>query len=101
MQARVNEHNRKVKEFYANRRAAGRLIDIETCQGCHSTIDESDPYGIELAPYGMINCVLFVRNKDSDDWIWVSDLPADKREALNERGKREHLAPGARRGIPF
>ena len=32
------------------------------------------PYGMELAPYGVINYVLFVRNKGSqDDWIWVND----------------------------
>ena len=78
MQARIDEHNRKVKDIYANRRAAGRLIDVETCEGVHDTIDESDPYGIELAPYGLINYVLFVRNKDSDDWIWINDLPAEK-----------------------
>jgi hypothetical protein len=92
MQARIDEHNRKVKDIYANRRAAGRLIDVETCEGVHGTIDESDPYGIELAPYGLINYVLFVRNKDSDDWIWIDDLPAEKIRALRERSERERLA---------
>jgi hypothetical protein len=92
MQARIDEHNRKVEEFYANRQAAGRLIDIETCECFCNIMDETDPYGRELAPYGVINYVLFVCNKDSDDWIWVYHLPAEKREALYERrGRRESL----------
>ncbi len=92
MQVRIDEHNRKIKEFYANIEEAGRQIDLETCEGCWETIDESDPYGVELAPYGVINCVLFVRNKGcQDDWIWVSDLPEEKIQALRERGEREKL----------
>jgi hypothetical protein len=92
MQARIDEHDRKVEEFCADRRAAGRLIDIETCEGHWDWADERDPYGIELAPYGCVNRVSFVRNKDSDDWICVDDLPAEKRQALDERFKRERSA---------
>ena len=51
------------------------------------------PYGMELAPYGVINYVLFVRNKGSqDDWIWVNDLPEEKIQSLRERREREKLA---------
>jgi hypothetical protein len=51
MQARIDEHNREVEEFYANRRAAGRLIDIETCELFCMFACDLDPYGIKLAPY--------------------------------------------------
>jgi hypothetical protein len=92
MQARIDERNRKVKEFYAKRRAAGALINIETCECLWLWADELDPYGIELAPYGCVNRVSFVRNKDGDDWIDVVDLTAEKRQALKERGERESSA---------
>lgn len=92
-QARIDEHQRKVEEYYAARRAAGLLIDTETCEEVYAPVDECDPYGIELAPYNSTaGNVLFVRNKNSDeDWILVSDLPSDKKEALRERGRREWL----------
>jgi len=93
MQVRIDEQNRRAKEFYAKIKEAANLIDVETCVGCWDTIDESDPYGMELAPYGVINYVLFVRNKGSqDDWIWVNDLPEEKIQSLRERREREKLA---------
>jgi hypothetical protein len=91
-QARIDEHNRKVKKFYADRRAAGCLIDTETCERSWWWADDTDPYGVELAPYEQISRHSFVCNKDSDDWIRVHDLPVEKREALDRRALREHSA---------
>jgi hypothetical protein len=92
VQARIDEHNRRVEAFYADRRAAGRLIDTETCQGFWHWCDDTDPYGIDLASYGEIGRNSFVRNKKGDDWVWIGDLPKEKRQALDERAKRERLA---------
>jgi hypothetical protein len=94
MQARIDEHERKVREYYAHRKAAGRLIDIETCETTWRFADDLDPYGIELARYGQVGRNYFVSNKDSNDWVHVSDLPEDKRQALDERGERERLGRG-------
>jgi hypothetical protein len=91
-QARIDEHDRKVKEFYADRRAAGCLIDIDTCERFSRTTDGIDPYGIELAPYGCTGKTQFVYSKDSGGPICVEDLPAEKWQALNERAERERLA---------
>jgi hypothetical protein len=92
MQARIDDHNRKVKEFTERCRAAGRLIDVNTCEQHWEWGDELDPYYMELAPYESINRICFVRNKDSDDWICIYDLPEEKVQALNERNERERLA---------
>jgi hypothetical protein len=92
MQARIDKHNRKVEEFKERCRATGHLIDVNTCEQHWHWADELDPYCIELAPYESINRVYFVRNKDSDDWICVYDLPEEKRQALDERNEREHMA---------
>jgi hypothetical protein len=91
VQARVDEHNRWVKEFYVNCQAAGCLIDTDTCEGLCVYADELDPYDVELADYGCVNRQNFVRNKDDEDWVHVSDLPEEKKLALKERAERERL----------
>jgi hypothetical protein len=92
VQSRIDEHNRKEEEFYENRRAAGRQIDIDTCEGYWEWADDTDPYGIALVPYEQISKNSYVRNKGSDDWVHVSDLPKEKRQALDERAERERSA---------
>jgi hypothetical protein len=48
--------------------------------------------GIHLAQYGQVGRNYFVRNESEEDWVLVSDLPKDMRQALEERGERERLA---------
>jgi hypothetical protein len=92
MQARIDEHNRKVKEFRLNRQAAGRLIDIETCELFRMSACDDDPYDIKLAPYPQWGTNRFVRSQDSDGWIHEGDLPVEKGRAMYARIERECVA---------
>jgi hypothetical protein len=89
VQARIDEHSRKVKDFYAERRAAGALINVDTCEESWWYADDTDPYGVELAPSGSMSKNSFVRNNDREDWVCLVDLPDEKCIALNERAERE------------
>jgi hypothetical protein len=92
MQARIDAHRRKVKEFHANRQAAGRLIDIETCELFETTGYLSDPYDINLAHYPVVGSMCYVRSEGSDGWIWDGDLPKKVWPAMRRRIERECLA---------
>jgi hypothetical protein len=60
VQARIDEHARMVEEFRENRKAAGRLIDIENCELGRLGADDDDPYNIKLASYGQVGTNRFV-----------------------------------------
>jgi hypothetical protein len=92
MRARIDEHNRKVEEFHANRQAAGRLIDIETCELFRMPACDDDPYGIKLVPYPQWGTNRFVGSEDSDGWIHEADLPVEKARAMYDRIWRERVA---------
>jgi hypothetical protein len=77
------------KEYYANRIAAGRLIDVETCEIAKLTVDLADPYGMDPAdPAECIGRLLFVASAESEGWVLVEDLPEDNRRALHARIER-------------
>jgi hypothetical protein len=86
-----NTKTREAAEAYvANRREAGRVIDIETCEiACWNT-DYFDPYGIYSCDDGPteIELCYWARIEDSDDWIVEHDLPPEKRQALPRQYKR-------------
>jgi hypothetical protein len=78
----------ELQTFYAGRKAAGRAIDIETCElGCWHAFD-ADPYHVHddlPSEWQDIGKNRFVCSPESDGWIHTSDLPADKHKALYER----------------
>lgn len=89
MQARIDDFDREESEYYADRSAAARVIDTDTCE-CLCIHGELLEHFVELAPYAGF-WEYFVRNKGSENWVHMCYLPEDKRQALDERGKRERL----------
>jgi hypothetical protein len=92
MTTRIDEHQIKMKEFYENRRAAGLLIDINTCESYSELADYFDPYGVGLVSYDFTSTCTFVSNKGSDDWVEVEDLPSEKQQELSRRNEQEEIA---------
>jgi hypothetical protein len=84
------------EQFRADRKAAGRAIDVATCQIYWFLGWSADPYGIgenpitdaDLEVY-QINwfkgCECFVRSPESGGYVWAYDLPKEKRKALRDR----------------
>ena len=87
-------HNTKTREeqkaYVANRREAGRVIDIETCEVACWDTDYFDPYGIYPGDDGPTEIELryWARSEDSDGWIVEHDLPPEKQQALPRQYKR-------------
>jgi hypothetical protein len=75
-----------IKQFYADRKAAGRAIDIATCEIIKAKTLTLDPYLIEPEHDDMIGTAYFVWSPNSCGWVHTSDLPAAKRRALFDRG---------------
>ena len=74
----MNEDRMTKEEFLANRKAAGRVIDVETC---------------EMRQIGRLT---FVQSAESDGPVCQYDLPEDKRRALCariERGVEQEKLP--------
>jgi hypothetical protein len=81
------------------RKKAGELIDIETCDIIWEHGETLDPYGDHRGPLPpVLSCVgrnYFVRTKGSDgEWIEIGDLPEDKVEAFWKRVQRECKVAG-------
>jgi uncharacterized protein YfcZ (UPF0381/DUF406 family) len=84
-------NNRMTKEdFLANRKAAGRMIDVETCKIMKKYTDLSDPYRLNPPPLRFHNDMFWVASDESGE-VYVDDLPEDKRRALFARIEREDL----------
>jgi len=86
------------EEFLAGRKAAGRLIDVETCHIAGFYVDIADPYGVG----GSIGCAakaLFVASIESDGWIVDDDLPDDKLRELEARIDRRARTPATPQGV--
>jgi hypothetical protein len=98
-------NNTKTREahdaYVANRREAGRVIDIETCEIACLRANYFDPYGTdpwdndrpddplyEQAKTYWGKC-LFVRSEVSDGWIIAEDLPEEKWQVLERRMEGE------------
>ena len=96
----MSEDRMTKEEFLANRKAAGRVIDVETCEIAQWCVEILDPYGVEPDLPDEMHCVgrtTFVRSAESDGWVSVYDLPENKARALYgriERGvKQEEKLP--------
>jgi hypothetical protein len=87
--------DRMTKEEFRNRKAAGRLIDVEACEIWKASCQVLDPYGLDpaLNEYDCIGRLVFVQSADSDGPVWASDLPEDKRRALHARIERGDVEP--------
>jgi hypothetical protein len=83
-------------EFLANRKAAGQVIDVETCEVAIWSAQTLDPYGVEpdlLPEERQIGSCCFVRSAESDGWVCQYDLPQDKVRALYARIERGDVEP--------
>jgi hypothetical protein len=78
------------EEFLANRKAAGRTIDVETCKIMKKYTDLRDPYRLNPPPIRPHNDMFWVASDESGE-VYVDDLPEDKRRALFARIEREDL----------
>jgi hypothetical protein len=81
----------EVEAFLGERKAAGLLIDPETCTAIKYYASAIDIYGLFDLPDEWI-CVgseLFVRNADSTGpdryWVWLGDLPEEIAKAVMKR----------------
>ena len=105
-------NNTKTREahdaYVANRKEAGRVIDIETCEmACwrtnyfdpHLTEPWDDPPpDVDLDLYEQCredySKCWFVRSEESGGWIVSGDLPEEKWQALQRRIEREQKLHG-------
>jgi hypothetical protein len=81
----------EVEAFLAERKAAGLLIDPETCTAIKYTAEAIDIYGLFNVPdqWSCAGSELFVRNADSVGpdryWVWEGDLPEQTCKAVLKR----------------
>jgi hypothetical protein len=88
------------KEFLASRKAAGRVIDVETCKIGKLAVNVADPYGVYRGEVdACIGNLLFVASLASDGWVLAYDLPEDKRRALDARIDRANQTPTTPQGV--
>ena len=82
------------EKFLASRKAAGRVIDIETCKIWVEHRDLADPYGVNPdSDFCCIGRVIFVRSAESDGPVCDEDLPEEKYFALCARIDRARQTP--------
>ena len=74
------------EEFLANRKAAGRLIDVESCKMMKTT---SATLSLNPPPLRFHNDKLWV-GSDECGQVYVDDLPEHTRRALFARIEREN-----------
>ena len=83
----------ELKQWLAERKEAGKAIDVATCEITWTYGQILDPYGVlRLTPEE--NCVgrcVFVRSPESDVWVSLCDLPKESAIALHQRIARERL----------
>jgi len=114
-------NNTKTREahdaYVANRKEAGRVIDIETCEIVCMHANYFDPYGTypfdddppddlsEQCRDHFVKC-WFVRSEESDGWIFELDLPPEKQQAIDDperipRRRKRKLWEAARAAHPM
>jgi hypothetical protein len=98
----MNEDSMTKEEFLASRKAAGRVIDVETCKIAWWYAQIVDPYEIESDLPDEAYCVgsiCFVVSPESDGPVCVCDLPEDKVRALYARIDRANQTPTTAEGV--
>jgi len=87
------------EEFFANRKAAGQAIDVETCRVWWEHCNIADPYGVGPDPCGCIGRVTFVASFATGGKVADDDLPEDKYRALVARIERGRQTPRTPEGV--
>jgi hypothetical protein len=82
----MSEDRLTKEEILADRKAAGLVIDVETCEIWSKFCNFANPYGVDpgcskFRP-GM---GAFVRSAESVGWMFEEDLPDDRRRPLRDR----------------
>jgi hypothetical protein len=90
---------RRREEYLESRIAAGRVIDVETCEIEWWWARIVDPYGVDPDSDPCVGRVTFVISAESDGPVCYYDLPEDKRRALDARIDRESRAPTTAEGV--
>lgn len=79
-----------VGAFIAERREAGKLIDVQNCMIAEWSVEALDPYGLlDVGDWSCIGRTSFVRGLPDGDWVLFEDLPEATRKAFYE-ARREH-----------
>ena len=100
----MNEDRKMKEEFLANRKAAGRVIDVETCEIAQWWVQILDPYGVEPDLPDEMQCV--GRTPSSDPLkamvgclctICRRTRPARCTAASNAESEQEEKLPGSRK----
>lgn len=79
------------EQWVANRKEAGRAIDIETCELGRWAAYDADPYGLQdrkgelRESMKQLGTNRFVRSPESNGWICENDLPVEKVRAMYDR----------------
>jgi hypothetical protein len=96
----VMSEDRKTKEeFLASRKAAGQVIDVETCRIGKLACNVVDPYGLDRDAESCIGNLLFVVSAETDGWVLAEDLPEEKYNALYARIDRARQTPTTAEGV--
>jgi hypothetical protein len=84
----------ELQRWFASRKEAGRVIDIETCELGRWGAYDCDVYGVRDLPPEMqqIGANRYVRSPTSDGWINEEDMPVEKVHAMYDRIHREFEA---------
>jgi hypothetical protein len=80
----------EAEAFLANRKEAGKAIDLENCEVFTSCVNILDPYGLFHVPEEWTNIgdVEFVRNRPDGVWVSRYELPEEIRKAVDEKKVR-------------
>ena len=86
----MSENKMTKEEFLATRRAAGRMIDPETCEIWDEYCQILDPYGVDPPPDECccIGRLIFVRSSERNGPVCQYDLPDDTYLAVCARISR-------------
>jgi hypothetical protein len=83
----------ELKQWLAERKEAGKAIDVATCEITWTYGQILDPYGVrEVAPEEyQVGRLVFVRSPESGGWVSSYDLPEESAIALHQRIDREGI----------
>jgi hypothetical protein len=83
----AENERKKLEQWLAGRKEAGRAIDVATCEIMCDWGQIADPYGVgDRSPEA--DCIgqnIFVRSPDSGGWVSLDDLPEERARALHQR----------------
>ena len=83
----------ELKQWLAERKEAGKAIDVATCEITWTYGQILDPDGVrEVVPEEyQVGRLVFVRSPESGGWVSSYDLPEESAIALHQRIDREGI----------